>query len=285
MAFLVDAAAGAFERALRHRRWLKIAIRQHICQLANCQLALAVICHMAIILDMTNQIKKLRKVRNVTLEELAERTGLSTSFLSRMESAKRGLKLENAFRVAKALGVEVDEVSDEFHAEDIAAIERMVVRVGVSGRAVDDGRARGDVALLEIRGGMGPGSTQAIERNEAGEIYPEHIGGFWSFPDVVKAGWRQMSSVYAMPVTGDSMEPTLKAGSYVFIDTTHTSPSPEDIYALDYGDGLVIKRLKLVPRTDRIRVISDNERYGSDELRRDDVRVYGRVVAWFQWRG
>lgn len=234
---------------------------------------------------MTNQVKKLRKARNVTLEELAERTGLSTSFLSRMESAKRGLKLENAFRVAKALGVEVDEVSDEFHAEDIAAIERMIGRVGVSGRIVDDSRARGDVALLEIRGGMGPGSTIAIERNEAGDIYPEHIGGFWSFPEAVKAGWRHMSSVYAMPVTGDSMEPTLKAGSYVFVDTSHTSPSPEDIYALDYGDGLVIKRLKLVPRTDRIRIISDNERYGSDELKRDEVRVYGRVVAWFQWRG
>ena len=234
---------------------------------------------------MTNQIRRVRKARDLTLEELAERTGLSTSFLSRMESAKRGLKLENAFRVAKALGVDVNEITDEFHAEDIAAIERMIGRVGAGGRA-GGGRARGgDVALLEIRGGMGPGSTLAIERNEAGDIYPEQIGGFWSFPDVVKAGWRHMSSVYAMPVTGDSMEPTLKAGSYVFIDTTYTGPSPEDIYALDYGDGLVIKRLKLVPRTDRIRVISDNERYGSDELKREDVRVYGRVVAWFQWRG
>lgn len=88
-----------------------------------------------------------------------------------------------------------------------------------------------------------------------------------------------------MPVTGDSMEPTLPNGSYVFIDTTHLVPSPPDIYALDYGDGLMIKRVELVPGGELVRVISDNERYSDYDLSREDVRVYGRVVAWFQWRG
>lgn len=83
------------------------------------------------------------------------------------------------------------------------------------------------------------------------------------------------------------MEPTLAKGSTVFVDTGHTHPNPEDIYACDFGDGLVIKRLKLIPRSEHILIISDNhERYGDpDELRREDVVVYGRVVAWFQWRG
>lgn len=111
------------------------------------------------------------------------------------------------------------------------------------------------------------------------------VNGFWSFPDVVKAGWRNMPNVYSVPVTGDSMEPTLTSGSYVFIDMTHTVPQPEDIYACDFGDGLSIKRLQLVPRSEKIKVISDNTRYATYELRRDEVRVYGRVVAWFQWRG
>ena len=107
----------------------------------------------------------------------------------------------------------------------------------------------------------------------------------WSFPDVVKAGWRNMPQVYSIPVTGDSMEPTLTSGSYVFIDMTHVIPTPEDIYACDYGDGLTIKRLQMIPRSDKIMVMSDNDRYANYELRREDVRVYGRVVAWFQWRG
>ncbi len=124
-----------------------------------------------------------------------------------------------------------------------------------------------------------------MTKNDEGEIYSEQSDGFWRFPDAVKAGWRKMPQVYSMPVTGDSMEPTLANGSFVFVDTSHTVPSPEDIYALDYGDGLMIKRVKMVPRTDKILIMSDNPRYGTDELKRVDVRVYGRVVAWFQWRG
>lgn len=146
----------------------------------------------------------------------------------------------------------------------------------------------GDVLNLAIQSGAGGGGALSVEFSDDGELSDPAMGnGFWSFPDVVKAGWRNMPKVYAMPVTGDSMEPTLAQGSTVFVDTSHTHPNPEDIYAIDVGDGLVVKRLKLVPRTDKILVISDNkDRYGKpDELRREDVRVYGRVVAWFQWRG
>jgi hypothetical protein len=143
----------------------------------------------------------------------------------------------------------------------------------------------GDVANLNIRGGLGLGSPEGVEIDEGGHIYADHVSGFWSFPPAVKAGWRNMPQVYSIPVEGDSMEPTLTSGSYVFVDMTHTVPTPEDIYACDYGDGLTIKRLQLVPRTDKIRVMSDNARYTDYELRREEVRVYGRVVAWFQWRG
>lgn len=143
----------------------------------------------------------------------------------------------------------------------------------------------GDIPNFTIHAGMGPGGAMSVLSNGEGQIYSDQSDGFWSFPDAVKAGWRNMSKIYAMPVTGDSMEPTLPGGSFAFVDISHTVPAPEDIYALDYGDGLMIKRVKLVPRSDKILIISDNDRYGQDELLREDVRVYGRVVAWFQWRG
>lgn len=144
---------------------------------------------------------------------------------------------------------------------------------------------QGDIANLNIRGGLGIGSPEGVETDEGGQIYADHVSGYWSFPPAVKAGWRNMPQVYSIPVQGDSMEPTLASGSYVFVDMTHTVPQPEDLYACDYGDGLAIKRLQLVPRTDKIRVMSDNARYEDYELLREEVRVYGRVVAWFQWRG
>jgi len=149
----------------------------------------------------------------------------------------------------------------------------------------------GDVANLNLRGGLGLGSPEGIPAEpgqklaDRDQVYADHVNGFWSFPAAVKAGWRNMPQVYSIPVEGDSMEPTLTSGSYVFVDMTHTVPQPEDIYACDYGDGLTIKRLQLVPRTDKIKVMADNPRYSDYELLREEVRVYGRVVAWFQWRG
>lgn len=149
----------------------------------------------------------------------------------------------------------------------------------------------GDVANLDLRGGLGFGSPEGIgtdpgtRMDDRRQVYADHVKGHWSFPPAVKAGWRNMPSVYSIPVEGDSMEPTLTSGSYVFIDTTHVVPQPEDIYACDFGDGLTIKRLQLIPRTDKIKVMADNPRYDDYELLREEVRVYGRVVAWFQWRG
>lgn len=230
---------------------------------------------------MANRIREIRRNQDITLEQLAEMTSLSTSFLSRMESDKRGLKLEHAITVARALGKEVEEITDEFDPADIHQYGN-ILKAAIAHR---QRRATGDVANLNLRGGLGLGSPEGVETNDDGQIYADHVSGFWSFPPAVKAGWRNMPQVYSIPVEGDSMEPTLLSGSYVFVDMTHTVPTPEDIYACDYGDGLTIKRLQLIPRTEKIRVMSDNQRYSSYELRRDDVRVYGRVVAWFQWRG
>jgi len=252
--------------------------------MANCHLAVARVCRLANKIGMANRIRAARKAAGITLEQLAEASGISTSYLSRIEAAKRGLSMEAAVAIAGALRVAVNEITDEFDAESLD-------------RAFSDDwvlpeRERepiiGDIENLRIHSGAGGGGLLSVETGADGYVSdPAMSDGFWTFPDSIKSGWRHLDRIKAMPVTGDSMEPTLAKGSTVFVDTTHIYPSPEDIYAIDYGDGLVIKRVKLVPRSDKILVISDNrERYGDpDELRREDVRVYGRVVAWFQWRG
>lgn len=226
---------------------------------------------------MANRIREIRRSKEITIEQLSDLSGISTSHLSRMESGSRGLSMANLLRIARALGVEPEDITSEFDPDDLERAKSLPHDF--------DERRNGDVANLDIRAGMGIGSPVGVDRSDSGEIYADQIDGFWKFPPAVKAGWRNMPSVYSIPVEGDSMEPTLTSGSYVFVDMTHTVPQPEDIYACDYGDGLTIKRLQLVPMTDKIKVMSDNPRYTDYELRREDVRVYGRVVAWFQWRG
>ena len=228
---------------------------------------------------MANRIREVRRAKDVTLEALAELTGISTSHLSRMEAGSRGVGLEQLIKIARSLGSEPEDLSDEFNTEDIERAKSMAVFPN------EGTQTNGDIPNFTIHAGMGPGGALSVQTNGDGDVYSDYSDGFWSFPDPVKAGFKRMSKVFALPVIGDSMEPTLPNGAFVFIDTSHNVPSPPDIYALDYGDGLMIKRLEMLPGAEKIVVMSDNKRYREHELAQEDVRVYGRVVAWFQWRG
>lgn len=162
--------------------------------------------------------------------------------------------------------------------------EQALSSISTTARQSDQDLSR--IPDLAIHGGMGNGGFLSVKLDDAGGLEnPDDVRGFWTFPDYMLRQLGNLKSIYAWEARGDSMDPTLPGGSVVFVDTHQTALPPEDIYALNYGDGLMVKRLKLVPRSEFIDVISDNERYGSDRLRREEVEIYGRVVGWFQWRG
>jgi transcriptional regulator with XRE-family HTH domain len=56
------------------------------------------------------RLRALRQEREVTLAELAEATGISTSTLSRLESGQRRATLELLLPLARAHGVQIDEL-------------------------------------------------------------------------------------------------------------------------------------------------------------------------------
>jgi XRE family transcriptional regulator, fatty acid utilization regulator len=64
--------------------------------------------HLRFILGL--KLKQLRQGKGFTLKDLAERTGLSISYLSEIEKGKKYPKPEKMIRVAGALGVSFDEV-------------------------------------------------------------------------------------------------------------------------------------------------------------------------------
>jgi phage repressor protein C with HTH and peptisase S24 domain len=143
-----------------------------------------------------------------------------------------------------------------------------------------------NVPDLAIHAGMGGGGNFEVRVDQDGRpVDPEQVRGFWSFPEYTLRQFGDLRKVYAWEARGDSMEPTLPGGSVVFVDISQRSPPPDDIYAIDAGDGLVVKRVRLIPRTDRVEIISDNKSYPADTLLRDEVTIWGRVIGAFQWRG
>ncbi len=83
--------------------------------------------------------------------------------------------------------------------------------------------------------------------------------------------------VFLVDVLGDSMERTIFAGDAALVHEIHTSPRSGKIYALQAGDGLLVKRLR--KRDHRWWADSDNDSY-EPQLLDDLARIMGRVVWW-----
>ena len=142
--------------------------------MAICHPAVANFCHLANNLPMANRIREVRRSKDVTLEALAEETGISTSYLSRIEGGSRKSSLENLIRIARALSAEPEELSDEFDMDDLERAKAL---------PLSRPSGAGDVANLNIRAGLGVGTDMEVARDDGGQIYADHINGFWSFPD------------------------------------------------------------------------------------------------------
>lgn len=189
-----------------------------------------------------------------------------------------GIKEENIERIAEITGISYEWLATGRGSMDPnQALDQLA-------KSTKSGIVR--IPDLNIFGGLGGGGALAVATgNDGSVIDPDDLRGYWMFPEYMVRAFSSLAGIYAWEVRGDSMHPTLAGGSVVFIDTSQNRLPPNDIYAIDYGDGLMVKRLKLVPRSNRVAIISDNEHYPPDELAREDVHVFGRVIGWFQWRG
>tara|TARA_Y100000817_G_scaffold73832_1_gene56672 strand:- start:2065 stop:2703 length:639 start_codon:yes stop_codon:yes gene_type:complete len=99
----------------------------------------------------------------------------------------------------------------------------------------------------------------------------------WGFPSGLDV---QSSTHRIITVTGDSMEPVLRNGDHIMVDTSSTVPTPPGIFVLYDGIGVLVKRLEHIPGSNRVIVKSANPDYESYEQSAADLEIQGRVV-WY----
>lgn len=118
------------------------------------------------------RLKDLRRRRDITLSDLAEVTGISTSTLSRLEAGLRRPTLEQLLPLARAYGVTLDELVDAPPTGD--------PRVNLRPIPTGDGRT---ILPLTRR----PGGIQAYKfvlpagRDDAEPALRTHEGHDWAF--------------------------------------------------------------------------------------------------------
>lgn len=83
---------------------------------------------------MTVLLRAVRRQRNLTLEQLADQTGLTKSYLSKVERGRSTPSIAVALKVARALDVDVGRLFSEDAAEDNITVDRAADRAGDGGR-------------------------------------------------------------------------------------------------------------------------------------------------------
>lgn len=242
----------------------------------------------------------------------AERAPLQTEARRRMQylAEKHGIGWPEDF--AKSIGFEVAAVRKWMQRDSIPKAGAIAIsqRYGVTpgwvlcgeGEAHDAGElppappctAHHDSALvdeIDVRAGMGGGGIAAMEcatTDEYGNtIQCDSVKAVWTMPKAFMAHTLGVSPSNAkiIEVQGDSMEPTLRPGDRVMIDTSDKRPSPPGIFAIWDGIGVVVKRIEPILGNDdgALRVISDNSHHSVYECPLCDAQIIGRVV-WFSRR-
>lgn len=95
---------------------------------------------------------------------------------------------------------------------------------------------------------------------------------------------RKISPRFARILTarGDSMEPTIRDGDVLLVDTSITSVYDNAIYIVVYNGHVLVKRVNL-KRDGALTIISDNDRHPPEEVplaEVPDLHIAGRVM-WF----
>lgn len=66
-------------------------------------------------IEVGNRIKELRKSQNMTREELAERSEISSKFLYEIELGKKGLSADTLLKISKTLSCSCDYILTGVH--------------------------------------------------------------------------------------------------------------------------------------------------------------------------
>jgi phage repressor protein C with HTH and peptisase S24 domain len=225
--------------------------------------------------DVGANIRRLRRAKNLTLEQVAAASNTDTGNLSRLERGKQGYTDEGLKAIAEVLGVPVSAFFQNPSSEPTA-------RTGEPDVVSYSATARADVVevpLLSTKGSMGKGLGIEMPESVVDHI---RLHDQWIRRHLTVSA---PSNLAVISARGDSMEDTFSDGDVLLVDRGVADVRLDAVYVLAIDDELYIKRVQR--RMDGgLTIISDNKKYepfviGTGE--RDKFGVQGRVV--WAWRG
>ena len=205
------------------------------------------------------------------------------SFAERLKQARKAIRMSQQ-ALADGIRVSQNTVSDWEHGRyepTLDTIARIARHMDVDAAILTGTSpmpstlaANGSIPIPEYDISVAAGAGRAIA--DSPPI------AHWPFPSRLFDDMRRPADAFVMfTVMGDSMEPTLKSGDRILVDSSRTSPSAPGIYVIATDDFAAVKRVEMIPgaKPPKVRIRSDNPLHGSFEASLRDVRVIGWVAG------
>ncbi len=216
------------------------------------------------------RIARLRGKRSQAV--FARLTGTHVNSIGRYERGERLPDTDALRAISRATGADIDWILTGTGVAPDMASDAADPDSRAARQAAKDAEEEG-VILVPMYGARPSAGT--------GSALEDYVEGWHEMTasEAKELGLRRKTTAMVR-VRGDSMEPTLRDGERVVIDTSVTEITHDAIYVMRVDDTLVVKRAQLL-RGGTVKVVSDNPRYEPYEVSPHDamqLAVVGRAV-------
>lgn len=193
-------------------------------------------------------IRRKRHERGLSAKKLAELVGISDAHVIYIEKAQRKATFEKIMNILSALGVGLEEML-----RDIGRTEN-VEPVGMK-------KLHGIPVISWVTAGSWKEVSDAFEPGDADEWVDSDVKG---------------KNVFALRVTGDSMEPEFKDGEIITVNP-HLEALPNDyIVVKNREEQATFKQMKKYGSKLVLHPLNPN--YQDQEVKRGEFKIIGKVV-------
>jgi phage repressor protein C with HTH and peptisase S24 domain len=216
------------------------------------------------------RLTALMEERGLSQAELARRSGVAQPTIFKLT---KGLSQSSAHlhKIARELGTTAEYLTGE--SDDIGHGSVSSGRAAYNAPprvAPSDQSASVSIPEIDIAFSMGGGMVISDHADQRRVDVPRE----WLKP-LIKGSY---ADVFAARGEGDSMEPTLRDGDIVIVDTAQNAVNSQDrVWCIGHGDLGMIKRLRARP-DGGIEIMSDNSAVSSFIAYDGEVQIIGRVV-------
>jgi phage repressor protein C with HTH and peptisase S24 domain len=206
-------------------------------------------------------LKEIRQRLGLSQAKAAERIGVSQQHYQR---------LENGYPIKLNL---IEKISQVFGVDKASLLPAHFIGVAEAANQVENAipKFREDEVIIEMID-----ATACC--GDGVDNLPEKVCGHWHLPT---AEFKTITSVNPsnikmLRVQGDSMQPTINEGDWVWVDISNNFISSDGMYLIKMHTGLAVKRLQ--SGLSNIVIKSDNASYSDITADVGEVQIVGKVV-------